>query len=132
MLDETAGDIYISGHTLKDQHAVRQTFGIVFQDSSLDDELTARENMYFHANLYGVPLKEMDARIEEMMCFVELWEFKDRLVKNYSGGMKRRLEIARGLLHRPQILYLDEPTVGLDPQSRSHIWEYLKKVNQES
>ena len=132
MLDKTSGKVKVAGHALEHQHAVRQTFGIVFQDGSLDDELTAWENMYFHANLYGVPLAEMKGRIQQMMEFVELWEFKDRLVKNYSGGMKRRLEIARGLLHHPQILYLDEPTVGLDPQSRTHIWEYLKKVNKES
>ena len=132
MLDKTAGEVKIAGYDLEDQHAIRQTFWIVFQDGSLDDELTAWENMYFHANLYGVPLTEMKGRIQHLMEFVELWEFKDKLVKNYSGGMKRRLEVARGLLHHPQILYLDEPTVWLDPQSRTHIREYLRKMNQEN
>jgi ABC-2 type transport system ATP-binding protein len=97
----------------------------------LDDDLTAYENMYFHAMLYGVPRKDIESEIERLMNFVDLREFKDRIVKLYSGGMKRRLEIARGLLHHPKILYLDEPTVGLDPQSRTHIWEYLKKINKE-
>jgi ABC-2 type transport system ATP-binding protein len=131
MLDKTSGEVSIAGHSIENQDAVRKTFGIVFQDGSLDDDLTAYENMYFHAMLYDVPKKQIASEIKRLMDFVDLWDFKDRIVKLYSGGMKRRLEIARGLLHHPQILYLDEPTVGLDPQSRTHIWEYLKKINEE-
>jgi ABC-2 type transport system ATP-binding protein len=110
---------------------VRQSFGIVFQDPSLDDELTAYENMFFHAGLYGVPRADTPVKIEDMMKFVELWDRKDDLVKTFSGGMKRRLEIARGLLHTPAILFLDEPTTGLDPQTRNYIWTYIKKLNEE-
>ena len=106
-------------------------FGIVFQDPSLDDELTAYENMFFHAGLYGVPRAETPKRIEELMNFVDLWDRRTDLVKVFSGGMKRRLEIARGLLHTPAILFLDEPTVGLDPQTRNHIWEYIRKLNKD-
>jgi ABC-2 type transport system ATP-binding protein len=87
--------------------------------------------MYFHAMLYGIPRASQEKEIKRLMEFVELRDFKDRIVKQYSGGMKRRLEIARGLLHHPKILYLDEPTVGLDPQSRIHIWEYLQRINQK-
>jgi ABC-2 type transport system ATP-binding protein len=87
--------------------------------------------MFFHAGLYGVPRNETAARIKEMLEFVELWDRKDSFVKTFSGGMKRRLEIARGLLHTPAVLFLDEPTVGLDPQTRNHIWSYIKKLNKE-
>lgn len=117
--------------TIKNPNAVRCSFGIVFQDPSLDDELTAYENMYFHSVLFDVPKKIRKERIEEMMKFVELWDRKDALVKNFSGGMKRRLEIGRGLLHHPKILFLDEPTLGLDPQTRNHMWSYLKKLNEK-
>jgi ABC-2 type transport system ATP-binding protein len=98
----------------------------------VDDELTAWENMEIHSVLYGISRTERKGRIEELLKFVELWERRDDYVKNYSGGMKRRLEIARGLLHQPEILFLDEPTLGLDPQTRIHIWDYIKKMNQES
>jgi len=110
----------------------RETFGIVFQDPSLDDELTAMENMEFHAILYKVPGSERKERIEKFLNFVELWDRRNDLVKTFSGGMKRRLEIARGLLHKPKILFLDEPTQGLDPQTRNKIWEYLKNLNKET
>jgi ABC-2 type transport system ATP-binding protein len=110
----------------------RKTFGIVFQDPSLDDELTAMENMEFHAVLYKVPHKEIKERIEKFLNLVELWDKRNDLVKTFSGGMKRRLEIARGLLHKPEILFLDEPTQGLDPQTRNKIWEYLKNLNKET
>jgi len=128
----TGGHIHVNGaDPTRDAHKVRQSFGIVFQDPSLDDELTAYENMFLHAGLYGVPRAEVAARIQSLLEFVELWDRKDSLVKTFSGGMKRRLEIARGLLHTPAILFLDEPTVGLDPQTRNHIWSYLKKLNEK-
>lgn len=123
----TLNDIDVAAHP----NTARQSFGIVFQDPSLDDELTAHENMVLHAGLYGVPRSKSAAAIQEMLEFVELWDRKDSLVKSFSGGMKRRLEIARGLLHTPEILFLDEPTVGLDPQTRNHIWSYVKKLNKE-
>ncbi len=132
LVDPTAGSIVVNGFDpTKDALKVRKSFGIVFQDPSLDDELTAYENMFFHAGLYGVPRKDTPARIKEMLEFVELWDRRDSLVKTFSGGMKRRLEIARGLLHTPAVLFLDEPTVGLDPQTRNHIWEYIKKLNKD-
>ncbi|MFA5021553.1 MAG: ATP-binding cassette domain-containing protein [Patescibacteria group bacterium] len=131
LLLPTSGQILINGHDpVKDQNAVRHSFGIVFQDPSLDDELTTWENMEFHGVLYNVPKKIRRKRIEEMLKFVELWDRKDELVKRFSGGMKRRLEIARGLIHHPAILFLDEPTLGLDPQTRNHIWNYIKELNK--
>ena len=133
LLDPTEGEILIAGHDpRKDPAAVRRSFGIVFQDPSLDDELTAWENMHFHAVLYGVPREGRDARIEELLKLVDLYERRNSLVKEYSGGMRRRLEIARGLLHHPKIIFLDEPTLGLDPQTRNHMWEYLKGRSAEN
>lgn len=132
LVHPTSGSLTVNGaDPVKNANAARRSFGIVFQDPSLDDELTAHENMSLHAGLYGVPRAETAGRIEELLKFVELWDRKDSLCKTFSGGMKRRLEIARGLLHTPAILFLDEPTVGLDPQTRNHIWSYLKKLNQE-
>jgi ABC-2 type transport system ATP-binding protein len=132
LLHPSAGRILVDGHdAAKDQEGVRRAFGIVFQDPSLDDELSARENMELHAVLYGVPRATMAGRIEEMLRFVDLIDRKDSLVKTFSGGMKRRLEIARGLLHHPKVLFLDEPTVGLDPQTRNHIWDYLQQLNRD-
>lgn len=110
---------------------MRKSFGIVFQDPSLDDELTAYENMDFHGILYHVPGDLRRERIKELLMMIELWERKNSLVKTFSGGMKRRLEIARGLLHHPKILFLDEPTLGLDPQTRNQIWTYIKNLNQK-
>jgi len=131
LLKPTSGTLLIDGFDpISNQHAVRKTFGIVFQDPSLDDELTAYENLEFHAVLYGVPKKIYKTRIPELLKVVELFDRKDHLVKEFSGGMKRRLEIARGLIHHPKILYLDEPTIGLDPQTREHMWSYVKNLNQ--
>lgn len=130
LLAPTSGSILLNGHDpVREPHETRSSFGIVFQDPSLDDELTAYENMEFHGVLYGVPKATRMARIKQLLEFVELWERKDELVKNFSGGMKRRLEIARGLLHHPAILFLDEPTLDLDPQTRNHMWNYIKDLN---
>jgi len=130
LLEPTEGEISVNGFNPKtDKDSVRHSFGIVFQDPSLDDDLTAEENMQFHAVLYKVAKNIRDGRIEELLQFVELWERKKDLVKTFSGGMKRRLEIARGLLHHPKILFLDEPTLGLDPQTRKHTWDYIKNIN---
>jgi ABC-2 type transport system ATP-binding protein len=131
LLSPTSGEIKINGFDpVSDQGNVRKSFGIVFQDPSLDDELTAFENMDFHGILYGVESELRKKRVKELMEIVELWEKKDQLVKTFSGGMKRRLEIARGLLHHPKIFFLDEPTLGLDPQTRNQMWEYVKKLNK--
>ena len=132
LLHPTSGDIHINGYNVQEEQAkVRSSFGIVFQDPSLDNELTAYENMEFHGVLYHVPKEIRKARVEYLLKFVGLWERKDSPVKTFSGGMKRRLEIARGLIHHPRILFLDEPTLGLDPQTRNHMWEYIKKLNKE-
>jgi ABC-2 type transport system ATP-binding protein len=110
--------------------AVRSRFGIVFQDPSLDVELTAYENMDLHGALYHVPRKVRAERIHTLLTLFELWDRRDSFVKTFSGGMKRRLEIARGLLHTPKILFLDEPTLGLDPQSRNQLWTHVKHLNE--
>ncbi len=131
LLRPTSGTITIDGHDpVREPDAARHSFGIVFQDPSLDDELTAWENMEFHGVLYGVPKQLRRKRTDELLKFVELYDRKDNYVKEFSGGMKRRLEIARGLLHHPDIIFLDEPTLGLDPQTRNHMWEYLLKLNK--
>jgi len=130
LLRPTSGQMTIAGFDpVKESDKARYNFGIVFQDPSLDDELTAYENMEFHGVLYGVEKKLRRTRIEELLKVVELWDRRDDLVKHFSGGMKRRLEIARGLLHHPKVLFLDEPTIGLDPQTRNHIWEHVKEIN---
>jgi ABC-2 type transport system ATP-binding protein len=132
VLDPTSGTIRVNGHDpTRDQKQVRQSFGIVFQDPSLDDELTAQENMDLHGILYGVPRAERLKRIDALVDFVGLGERKKDFVKTYSGGMKRRLEVARALLHKPRILFLDEPTIGLDPQTRNHIWGYIQQLSKE-
>jgi len=132
LLSPTSGRIDIDGcDPTKEKDETRHKFGIVFQDPSLDDELTAYENMEFHGVLYKVPKELRKKRTEELLKFVELWERRNDLVKTFSGGMKRRLEIARGLLHHPKIFFLDEPTLGLDPQTRNHIWNYIQNLNHE-
>jgi len=112
-------------------NAVRRAFGIVFQDPSLDEDLTAWENLEFHGILYGVPRNVRRQRMVELMTLVDLWDRRKSFVREFSGGMKRRLEIARGLLHHPKIIFLDEPTLGLDPQTRNHLWSYVLKLNAE-
>lgn len=132
LLNPTSGEMKINGHdVLHEQDAVRHSFGIVFQDQSLDDELTAYENMQIHAELYGMEKNLQKERIEKLLNFVGLGDRKDSFVKTFSGGMKRRLEIARGLVHHPKILFLDEPTLGLDPQTRNHMWDYIKELNKK-
>jgi ABC-2 type transport system ATP-binding protein len=131
LLRQTSGSILVNGFDpLREQAKVRNSFGIVFQDPSIDDDLTAYENMDFHGVLYKVSKDLRKQRIEHLLKFVELWGRKDDLVKTFSGGMKRRLEIARGLIHHPKILFLDEPTLGLDPQTRNHMWEHVIKLNK--
>lgn len=131
LLHPTEGSLFLSGHdVVKEQDGARKMFGIVFQDPSLDDELTAYENLELHAVLYGVDKKSMRSRIQELMTLVELWDRRESRVKTFSGGMKRRLEIARGLLHHPKILFLDEPTLGLDAQTRKLLWNYIQKLNE--
>jgi ABC-2 type transport system ATP-binding protein len=131
VLDPTSGSIRVNGHDpTREQKQVRQSFGIVFQDPSLDDELTAQENMDLHGILYGVPRAERHQRIDTLVDLVGLGERKKDFVKTFSGGMKRRLEVARALLHKPRILFLDEPTIGLDPQTRNHIWGYIQQLSK--
>jgi ABC-2 type transport system ATP-binding protein len=131
LLRPTSGHMRVDGHDpQQDPNAVRRAFGIVFQDPSLDSELTAFENLDFHGVLYRVPRAVRRQRIEELLRFVGLWERRGDPVKQFSGGMKRRLEIARGLLHHPRILYLDEPTLGLDPQTRNQLWDHVRQLNR--
>ncbi len=132
LLTPTSGKIEVNGFDpATNQDDVRKSFGIVFQDPSLDEELTAYENMEFHGVLYKVPCVLRESRIKELLDIVELTDRKDHLVKTFSGGMHRRLEIARGLLHHPKIFFLDEPTLGLDPQTRNQIWNYIQNLNQK-
>ncbi len=131
LLRPTAGAIEIDGlDVARDPHEVRRRFGIVFQDPSLDGDMTAYENMELHGVFYHVPRKVRAERTERLLRLFELWERRNDLVKMFSGGMKRRLEIARGLLHTPKILFLDEPTLGLDPQTRNQLWTHVKHLNQ--
>jgi ABC-2 type transport system ATP-binding protein len=132
MLEPTSGTAEIMGIDIKkDQDGVRKAIGIVFQDQSLDEELTAWENMDFHGRLYRLRKEIREPRIDELLTLVELTERKNDIVKTFSGGMRRRLEIARGLLHHPQVLFLDEPTLGLDPQTRNHLWQYIETLAKE-
>jgi ABC-2 type transport system ATP-binding protein len=131
LLKPTSGKIELDGmDPNQKQKEARQRFGIVFQDPSLDGEQTAYENMELHGILYHVSRKIRAERIEALLRQFELWDRRDDYVKQFSGGMKRRLEIARGLLHTPKILFLDEPTLGLDPQSRNQLWTHVKKMNE--
>ena len=130
LLPPTSGSLELNGLDPRRQpNEVRKQFGIVFQDPSLDGDLTAAENLELHGVLYHVPRKVRHERSEMLLKLFELWERKDTVVKQFSGGMKRRLEIARGFLHTPKILFLDEPTLGLDPQSRNQLWTHVKRLN---
>lgn len=131
LLKPSSGTIRLNGFDpTREQDAARRSFGIVFQDPSLDNELTARENLNFHGVLYNVPPRIRRERIEMLLRLMQLWERRDEQVKKFSGGMKRRLEIARGLLHLPKILFLDEPSLGLDPQTRNLLWEHIRELNK--
>jgi len=132
MLTPTSGSATINGIDIeKDPDGVRRAIGIVFQDQSLDEELTAWENMDFHGRLYRIPTEIRHQRITELLTLVELNDRRDDIVKTFSGGMRRRLEIARGLLHHPSVLFLDEPTLGLDPQTRNLLWNYIAALAKE-
>jgi ABC-2 type transport system ATP-binding protein len=128
----TAGQAFVAGHdVVRERDAVRRQIGLVFQDTTLDGYLTAAQNLKLHAELYGMPRDEVAGRLREVLEMMELWERRSTLVNQFSGGMKRRLEIARGLLHSPRVLFLDEPTIGLDPQTRSSIWSYIRRLEDE-
>ncbi len=129
MIPLTSGSATVCGHDVQsEQPAVRRSIGIVFQDPSLDDELTGEENLDFHGRLYGLDAVTRRSRIEDVLTLVDLQDRRNDLVRTYSGGMRRRLEIARGLMHRPRVLFLDEPTLGLDPQTRRKIWNYIESL----
>jgi len=131
VLNPTSGEVYVNGHNVvKEEHRVRESIGVVFQEHTIDEYLTAYENLYYHCALYKVPRKERKERIDDMLNTIGLWDRKHHLVKTFSGGMKRRIEIVRGLLHYPQILILDEPTSGLDAQTRFFLWNHIDKINE--
>ena len=131
LLAPSAGEATVAGYDIVGRRVeVRRSIGLVFQDPTLDEYLSAIQNLRFHAYAYGMPRRIRDERIHELMTLMELWDRRDASVREYSGGMKRRLEIARGLLHHPRILFLDEPTLGLDPQTRHRIWEYVLDLRQ--
>ncbi len=132
LLRPTSGTARVNGFDITTRAGeVRKSIGIVFQDQSLDEELTAYENMDFHGRLYRIPRNVRQQRISDLLSLVELADRKNSLVKTFSGGMRRRLEIARALLHEPKVFFLDEPTLGLDPQTRNHIWAYIERLNKE-
>jgi ABC-2 type transport system ATP-binding protein len=132
IITPTSGTAKVNGYdVVRECNEVRRSIGLVFQDQSLDDRLTAQENLLFHARLYGVPAQEYKKRMEEVLHLVDLYDRRKDVVKTFSGGMKRRLEIARGLIHYPAVLFLDEPTLGLDPQTRNLLWEYILRLRRE-
>jgi len=131
LLKPTAGAATVNGFDVDRQRSeVRRSIGLVFQQTTLDEYLTAEQNLRFHAYAYAVPKDVREPRIKELLTMVELWDRRSGSVRTFSGGMKRRLEIARGLLHHPKVLFLDEPTIGLDPQTRRHIWDYLLRLRE--
>jgi ABC-2 type transport system ATP-binding protein len=131
LVQPTGGSATVGGHDIvSERDAVRRNIGLVFQDTTLDGYLTAQQNLRLHAELYGMPREVVSPRMRQVMEMVGLWERRSSLVNTFSGGMKRRLEIARGLLHSPRVLFLDEPTIGLDPQTRNSIWSYISELEQ--
>ena len=131
LLKPTAGHAKVNGHdVVKERSQVRQSIGLVFQEPALDDYLTAEQNLRFHGYAYGIPKNVLEPRLRELLEMMELWDRRKGKINTYSGGMKRRLEIARGLLHHPRVLFLDEPTLGLDPQTRRRIWDYIHDLRK--
>ncbi|MCJ7575993.1 MAG: ATP-binding cassette domain-containing protein [Dehalococcoidia bacterium] len=131
LLKPTDGQARVNGHdVIKERSQVRQSIGLVFQEPALDDYLTAEQNLRFHGYAYGVPRNVLEPRLKELLEMMELWDRRKGKISTYSGGMKRRLEIARGLLHHPRVLFLDEPTLGLDPQTRRRIWDYIHDLRK--
>ncbi|HCJ67617.1 MAG TPA: ABC transporter ATP-binding protein, partial [Elusimicrobia bacterium] len=132
LLKPSSGEAYVNGYNVVSEEAkVRQSIGIIFQDPSLDERLTAWENLKFHSLIYGIRKELIGARAQEVLNLIGLSEWRNEIVRKFSGGMKRRLEIARGLLHYPKVLFLDEPTLGLDPQTRRHIWDYIHELREK-
>ncbi|GAA0427879.1 daunorubicin resistance protein DrrA family ABC transporter ATP-binding protein [Lentibacillus halophilus] len=128
----TSGDAIINGfQVVSDKNKVRGSIGLIFQETTLDEKLTANENLMLHCRFYNVPKEKREARIQEVLEIVDLSDNRKQIVETFSGGMKRRLEIARGLLHYPRVLFLDEPTVGLDPNTRNHIWDYILDLKKK-
>jgi len=131
LLKPTDGQAKVNGHdVVKERSQVRQSIGLVFQEPTLDDYLTAEQNLRFHGYAYGIPKNVLEPRLKELLEMMELWDRRKGKINTYSGGMKRRLEIARGLLHHPRVLFLDEPTLGLDPQTRRRIWDYIHDLRK--
>ncbi len=132
LLKPSAGSAVVNGFDVASNRSeVRRSIGLVFQQTTLDDYLTAEQNLLFHAYAYNVPADIREQRIKELLTMVELWDRRKGKIRTFSGGMKRRLEIARGLVHHPKVLFLDEPTIGLDPQTRRHIWDYLLRLREQ-
>ncbi|WP_077329758.1 ATP-binding cassette domain-containing protein [Virgibacillus siamensis] len=133
IIKPTGGEALINGFNIvEEKNRVRESIGLIFQESTLDEKLTANENLMLHCRFYKVPKEKREARIQEVLEIVDLADKRKQVVETFSGGMKRRLEIARGLLHYPRVLFLDEPTVGLDPQTRNHIWEYILRLKKKA
>ena len=131
MLRPSDGEASVAGYSVRrQQRQVRESIGIVFQETTVDESLTGWENLRLHADVYDIPVRTFQERAAEVLAMVELNEWRDTLVRNYSGGMRRRLEVARGLLHYPKVLFLDEPTLGLDPQSRIALWDYIREIQR--